>query len=75
MPRDEGLRQSDLGDELGDGRFRDGENPEDPQPVDIGEGLVDQPKLAEVVGLEDRIRDRAADVGAGGTQGKVSGGR
>jgi hypothetical protein len=29
---------------------------------------VDQPELAQLLGLDDRVGDRAADVGAGGTQ-------
>jgi hypothetical protein len=32
---------------------------------------VDEAQLAQVVGLEDRVRDRAADVGAGGAQGDL----
>jgi hypothetical protein len=68
------LREADLRDELRDGRVGGGEPADDPQPIDVGEGLVDEPQLAQVVGLEDGVRDRAADVGAGGTQGWNSGG-
>jgi len=50
-----------------------GEGPQDAQPVDVGEGLVDDAQLAQLVGLEDGIGDRAANAGAGGTQGEVSG--
>jgi hypothetical protein len=47
-----------LGDELGDGGLGLGEAADDPQPVDVGEGLVDEPQLAQVAGLDDRGRDR-----------------
>jgi len=63
MPRDERLRQADLGDELGDAGLGLGEAADDPQPVDVGEGLVDEPQLAQVAGLDDRGRDRRADPG------------
>jgi SAM-dependent methyltransferase len=69
------LREANLRDELRDGRVGGGQPADDPQAIDIGEGLVDEPQLAQVVGLEDGVRDRAADVGAGGTQGWDSGGR
>jgi hypothetical protein len=41
---------------------------DDSQPVDVGEGLVDEAQLAQLLGLEDSIGDRAADVGARGAQ-------
>jgi hypothetical protein len=63
VPRDKRLRQPDLRDELGDGRLGDGEGAHDAQPVDVGEGLVDETQLAQLFGLEDRIGDRAADAG------------
>jgi len=73
VPRHEWLGQPHLGDELGDGRFADGQAADDPEPVDVGQGLVDEAQLAEVLGWKDDVGDRAADVGAGGTQGQVSG--
>jgi hypothetical protein len=42
---------------------------DDAQPVDVGEGLVDETQLAQLLRLKDRVGDRAADVGAGGAQG------
>jgi hypothetical protein len=45
-----------------------GETPDDPQPVDVGEGLVDETQLTQLVGLEDGVGDRAADVSARGAQ-------
>jgi hypothetical protein len=68
MPRHKRLRQPDLLDEVRNGRVRLGELLDDPQAVDVGERLVDDTELAEVLGLEDRICDRAADVRAGWTQ-------
>jgi hypothetical protein len=41
---------------------------DDAQAVDVGEGLVNQTQLAQLLGLEDGVGDRAADVGAGGAQ-------
>ena len=63
MPRHQGLRQTDLGHELGDRRLARREPANDAQAVDVGEGLVDEAQLAELVGLEDGVRDRAANAG------------
>lgn len=71
MPRDERLREPDLGDELGDGRLRGREAADDPEPVDVGESLVDEAQLAQLLGLEDGVRERAADAGRRGAQGAV----
>ena len=73
MPRHERLGQSDLGDKLGDGRLAGGQPAHDPETVDVGKGLVDETELAELVGLEDGVGDRAANVGASGAQGRGSG--
>ena len=43
----------------------------DAEPVHVGEGLVDEPQLAQLVGLVDDGRDRAADAGRGGGHGEV----
>ena len=72
MPRDERLGEADLGDELGDGRLRAGEGAHDPKAIDVGEGLVDETQLAQLVRLEDGAGDRAADAGGRGTQGTCS---
>ena len=69
-----GWRQADLRDELGDGRLACGEAPDDPQPVDVGEGLVDEAQLAQLVRLDDGVGDRAANAGGRGAQGRCSGG-
>jgi len=63
VPRDERLRQSDMGDEFRDGRFALGQAPHDAQAVDVGHDLVEGAKLAELFGLGDRGGDRAADPG------------
>jgi hypothetical protein len=68
VPRDERLGQPDLGDELRHRRLGGRETPDDPEPVDVRERLVDEAQLAEVVGLEDGVGDRAANVRAGWTQ-------
>jgi len=77
VPRDERLAQADLVDELGDGRLALGEPADDPEPVDVGQGLVDEAYRAEVLGLVDDRRDRGTDAGAGRAQGgaPVAGGR
>ena len=72
MPRNERLRQPDLGDELGDGRLGLGQRADDPEPVDVGQRLVDEPQLAQLVGLEDGVGDRAADAGGRRAQGTCS---
>jgi len=69
MPRHERLGQPDLGDELGDGGFSLGQAANDPEPVDVGQGLVDEAELAEVVRLGDGGRERRADTGRGRGQG------
>jgi hypothetical protein len=42
---------------------------DDPQAVDVGEGLVDEAQLAQLVGLEDGVGDRAANARRRGAQG------
>jgi hypothetical protein len=61
VPADERLREADLRDELGDRRGPGGESADDPQPVDVGERLVDDPKLAQLIRLEDGVREGASD--------------
>jgi hypothetical protein len=58
-----------VGDELCDRRLSLGEAADDPQPVDVGEGLVDEAQLAQVAGLDDGGRDRRANPGRRGGQG------
>lgn len=73
MPRDEGLRKPDLGDELGDGRLGDGEGAHDPEAIDVGEGLVDEAQFAQLVRLEDGAGDRAPNAGGRWAQRGFSG--
>ena len=68
MPRDERLGQPHLRHELRDGRLAVSEAADDPQPVHVGESLVDEAQLAQLVGLEDGVGDRAADAGRGRAQ-------
>ena len=63
VPADERLGEPDVIDELGDRRRAPGQPLDDPQPVDVGEGLVEQAQLAQVVGLIDDRGDRRADAG------------
>jgi hypothetical protein len=62
-----------LRDEVRDGRLGLGERPDDAQPVDVGECLVDEAQLAQLVGLEDGVGDRAANAGRRGAQRLISG--
>ena len=71
VPRHERLRQADRLDQLGDGRRALGEDAADPQPVHVRERLVEPPQLAQVVGLDHDLRDRAADAGGGGGHGEA----
>ncbi len=63
VPRDEGLRESDVGDQFRDGRLALGETAHDAQAVDVGHDLVEGAKLTELFGLGDRRGDRAAHPG------------
>ena len=69
VPRHERLRQPDVVDELGDGGLGVGEPLHDAQPVDVGEGLVESAQGAELLGLVEDGRDRAANAGSGRGQG------
>jgi hypothetical protein len=73
MPRHEWLRHADLRYELGDGGLARREAADDPEPVDVGKGLVNEAQLAQLVRLEDGIGDRAANVGSRGAQKGISG--
>jgi hypothetical protein len=53
-----------VGDELRDGRLALGQASDDAQTVHVGHHLVEGTELAEVFGLGDGRRDRAADPGA-----------
>jgi hypothetical protein len=71
VPRDERLGQADLGDELRDRRGTGGETPDDSQAVDVGECLVDEAQVAQLVGLEDGVGEGAADPGGRRRQGSI----
>jgi hypothetical protein len=67
MPADQRLREADFLDQVGDGGVAAGESPDDPQAIDVGQGLVDDPKLAKVLGLvDDRCKGRAYAGARGG---------
>ena len=72
MPADERLRQPDLADQVGDGRVTSRETLDDPEPVDVGERLVDDAQRAQLVRLVEDRGQRRADPGGGGTQRKSS---
>ena len=65
VPRHERLAEPDPLDELGDGRLALGEALHDPQPVHVGERLVDEAQGAQLVGLVDDGGEGRADVGRG----------
>ena len=44
---------------------RAGLTPDDAQPVDVGEGLVERAQVTQVLRLEDDRRDRGAEAGGG----------
>jgi hypothetical protein len=69
VPADQRLRQPDFLDQVGDGGVAASEAPDDPQAIDVGEGLVDDPQLAKVLGLVDDRREGRANAGARGGQG------
>jgi hypothetical protein len=71
VPADERLRQAHVLDEVPNRRVARREAPDDAEPVDVGEGLVHDPQLAEIIGLVDDRGERRPDSGAGGAQGDV----
>ena len=58
-------------DELGDRGFALGEATDDPEPVHVGEGPVDEADRPEIIRLVDDGGDRGADAGARGAQGML----
>ena len=48
-----GWREPDVRDELADRGVALGQALDDAQPVDVGEGLVERPQVAQVIGLDD----------------------
>lgn len=69
VPRDERLRQPDMGDELRDGRLALRQAAHDAQAIHVGHDLVEGTQLAELFGLGDGRGDGAADPGGRGGQG------
>ena len=69
VPADERLRQPDLLDQVRHRRVAVREALDDAEPIDVGERLVDDPQLAELVGLVDDRSDGRTDAGGGGGQG------
>jgi hypothetical protein len=56
-------------DEVADARLAVRETPHDAKPVHVGQRLVEDADLAEVVRLVDDRRDRGANVRGRGAQG------
>ena len=69
VPRHERLGQPDVLDELRHGGRPVGQAADDPQPVGVGEHLVELAQLTQVVGDVDDRGEGAADSGAGGGHG------
>jgi hypothetical protein len=65
VPADEGLRQADVLDELGHARVAAREALHDAEPIDVGESLVNEAELAELLRLVDDGCDGRPDPGAG----------
>src|SRR5262245_26793406 len=65
MPRHERLAEPDPLDQLRHGRLALGEALDDPQPVHVGEGLVDDAQGAELLGLVHDGRDGRSEVRGG----------
>jgi hypothetical protein len=63
VPAHERLRQADFLDEVGDRRVAVREALDDAEPIDVGERLVDDPQLAELIGLVDDRSDSRTDPG------------
>jgi hypothetical protein len=63
VPADQGLGEPDLLDQIGDRCVAVREALDDAEPIDVGECLVDDPQLAELVGLVDDRCDGRANPG------------
>ncbi len=63
VPADERLGEPDLLDQVPHGCVTAGKAANDPEPVDVGKGLVDDPQLAELVGLVDDRGEGRTDAG------------
>jgi hypothetical protein len=70
MPTHEWLRQSDVRDKIPHACVAFGKPAHDPQPVHVGQGLVNDFELTQVVGLIDDRGQRRADPSRGWTQGE-----
>ncbi len=58
-------------DELGDSGRSPREPEDDAQPVDVGEGLVEDPERPKLLGLVDDGRECGADAGGGRQGGRL----
>lgn len=65
---DQRLTEPDMVDELGHGGRRLGQPADDSEPVDVRQGLVEDPELAQLLRLVDDGGDRAANPGWRGAQ-------
>jgi hypothetical protein len=72
VPADQRLAEADRVDEVADGGRALDQAANDAQPVHIGQSLVEDPKLAQIVGLIDDRGDGAADVRGGRQAGGLS---
>jgi hypothetical protein len=63
VPADERLGQAHVLDEVGDGCRTLGETLDDPQPMDVGERLMETTEIAQVVGLVDDRGEGRAEAG------------
>src|ERR1019366_3393480 len=73
MPADERLAQPHVLDQLGHRGRPVGQALDDPKPVHVGQGLVKEADLAELVRLIDHRGDRRADSSGGWAQGGTPG--
>ena len=65
---DQRLRQSNMGDQLRDAGLAVSKSPDNPQAIDVGQGLVEGPEFAQVLGLEDDRSNGRAEMRWGGGQ-------
>jgi hypothetical protein len=71
VPAHEGLRQADVLDEVRHARVAVRQALDDPEAIDVGQGLVDEAELAQLLRLVDDGRDGGPDPGAGWAQLRV----
>jgi hypothetical protein len=68
VPADERLREPDFLDQIGDGGVAVREAFDDAEPIDVGQRLMNDAQLPQLIGLVDNGSNGRANTGGGGGQ-------